>query len=380
MQVAGAFVMLLLGVFVVISPNRNLINLKAQNQIYNKSRWLLVSGLALFSVQFMLQRLMGFRSLGVSQAVAVNNIFLIPAIVLINLSILNLFYLGKLKTWHTHLGKSIVGTVYALLAAAAVMGEGGLMGGSPVVHVAEILSSVLFGICLIIYNVDTWKRYCHISAELDDYYDMPQQSVFRWFAVSIMLFAVITLLTPVTTYTTHALVLQLHGFIAFSIIGLLVMGFLRCGAENSMMLLMPVEKDVQKDVVEVSPVAPATHVLHESINGKVKLWLEEEHHLRTGITAAEIANELGISRDELKLFIHSQDFQKIGSWLAFHRIEHAKKLMKAYNNYNHDAIAMMCGFASREYFQKCFKDVVGIPPMMWLSLQNTPESPSSADN
>jgi len=371
MQVAGAFVMLLFSVFVVISPNRNLISLKAQNQIYNKSRWLLVSGLALFSVQFMLQRLMGFRNLGVSQAVAVNNIFLVPAMVLINLSILNLFYFGKLKTWHTRLSMGVIGTIYALLATGAVMGDGGLMGGSAIVRVTEILSSVLTGVCLIIYNVDTWKRYRRISAVLDDYYDMPQQSIIRRFAVSVSLFAALTIITPITTYTTHTLVLQVHGFLAFSVIGFMVMGFLRFGAENSMMLLMPVEKEAQEDAVEVSPVNTAIDILPESINEKVKLWLDENRHLRAGITAAEITNELGITRDELKLYIHSQDFQKIGSWLAYHRIEHAKKLMKEYNNYNHDTIAVMCGFASREYFQKCFKDVVGVPPMMWLSLQNT---------
>lgn len=364
MQVVGAFVMLLFGIFVIASPNRNLISLKTQNQIINKSRWLLASGLTLFSVQFMLQRLMGFRSIGVSQSVAINLIFFVPAFVLVNLSVLNLLTFGKLKPWHTRLGVGVVGLVYALLAAGAVIGEGGLMGGSTAVRVAEIASSTSEGFIILFYSIEAWKLYRNIGSRLDDYYDTPQQSLIRWFAVSAVLFAILAILTPITTFTTRSFVLQFHGFLAFSAIAFLVMSFLRYSNENSMMLLMPVEPEPQEIIAEENKEVATTDA-PDDINEKVGLWLEGEHYLRAGITAAEIACELDATRDELKQYIQSQGFQRMGSWLAYHRVEYAKKLLLEHDKYNHDTIAEMCGFSSRVYFQKCFKDVMGVPPMMW---------------
>jgi len=365
MQTVGAFVTLLFGIFVAVTPVRDTISLRLQNRVFNKSRWLLASGLVLFCVHFLLQRFMGFRSMGVSQAVAVNILFLKPAVLLVNLSVLNLLAFGKLRAWHTRLAVGIVALTYALLAVAALTSEGGLQDDSTMVRLMEMVSSTVTGAGMLAYNVDAWKRYRRISVALDDYYDSPQQSVIRWFAVSAFLFAILAILTPVTTYTTSAFVLQLHGFTAFGTIAFLVLSFLRYGAENSMMLLMPVEAEAQVTDASVVTAAADAADLPRDIDEKVKRWIEEDRHLRAGITAGEMASELGITRDELKLYIQRQGYPKIGSWLAYHRIEHAKMLMRTYHNYNHDAIALMCGFSSRQYFQKCFKDVEGVPPLYW---------------
>lgn len=74
---------------------------------------------------------------------------------------------------------------------------------------------------------------------------------------------------------------------------------------------------------------------------------------------------MGISRNELKRYLKSLGLPKIGSWLAIHRIKEAKRLLLAHPEYSHDVIAEQSGFSSREYFQTCFRNIVGMPPMQW---------------
>ncbi len=74
---------------------------------------------------------------------------------------------------------------------------------------------------------------------------------------------------------------------------------------------------------------------------------------------------MGITTADLRRYFRSRGFQKVGSWLAFLRVEEAKRLLHEHSEYGFDAVAEMCGFSSREYFHMCFHNLTGMTPAQW---------------
>lgn len=47
------------------------------------------------------------------------------------------------------------------------------------------------------------------------------------------------------------------------------------------------------------------------------------------------------------------------------RIEEAKALMIAHPEYSNEVVSLECGFSSRVYFQRLFKEKMGVTPAEW---------------
>jgi len=98
-----------------------------------RSRWLMSAGTALMSIQFLFQLLMGFREMGVTQAVMVNLLFFIPCSCLFTQAILNL------QQQIQHNGKKAWMPALVAWCLTTVMLVGAnLLDGKPLAHkVAE---------------------------------------------------------------------------------------------------------------------------------------------------------------------------------------------------------------------------------------------------
>lgn len=53
------------------------------------------------------------------------------------------------------------------------------------------------------------------------------------------------------------------------------------------------------------------------------------------------------------------------TWLSGIRVEEAKALMAAHPEYSNEVVSMECGFSSRVYFQRLFKERTGLTPAEW---------------
>lgn len=61
-------------------------------------------------------------------------------------------------------------------------------------------------------------------------------------------------------------------------------------------------------------------------------------------------------------------------WIAHLRVEEAKQLMQEHPEYSNEAIARECGFNSRSYFQKVFRDLTGMTPFEYQSRSKNPDN------
>lgn len=364
-QTVGMFMNAFFAIAVATVPIRDNLAMKAEIHIYNKARWMLVAALVLLSSHYVMQRTFGFRHMDGYQAAIVNILFYVPAVVFFNLSILELLYFGKLKRWHKVLGYGIVITVYVLLLGAGLIADGGLMGNSPLVQAAEYVSGGLSSLMLVMYNFDEIKQLNRLDRYSADYYDSPQLIYMRWYRNSAGEFAILALITPVAMYFNNPVLHFVIGALAFTAISVLILCFLLSGVEGVARTYKAYKADEESrmsadEIATGNPVESSPVVL-----ALVSKWLTTGRQFKAGITADEISGEMGVSRQELKRYIQSQGYPKIGSWLAVLRIEEAKRLLLSCPDYSHDAIAEQSGFSSREYFQTCFRNIVGMPPMQW---------------
>ena len=68
-------------------------------------------------------------------------------------------------------------------------------------------------------------------------------------------------------------------------------------------------------------------------------------------------------------------FFEFSKWIAHLRVEEAKQLMTAHPDYSNEAVAKECGFSSRSYFQKVFRDLTGMTPREFQSQCNKNATP-----
>lgn len=364
-QSIGAFSMAIFAMAIALSPRRKVMGKEKEYDILKKSRWMLFSALIILSVHYVLQRIFGFRHMGELQGPLLNFLLYTPSVLLMNLTMLNILRFGKIKRWEYGLGIAVCLTQIASFVIAGIASGKGVLTDSTELMVAEYFSSAVSTVMLVIYIMITRREYKKIKDSLDQYYDQPQQEMIQWFATSMSLFMLLALTTPTMIYSQH-LMLMAYGVIMFAAIAFLVINFLHYSSSNYMQMIMAAEVPEESDTTATGAVPTVmTTEERDVMQEKVAAWLATRSYLRNGITMAEVSQEMGVSRQDISRYLRTMNYNKIGSWLAFLRIEEAKRLMKENPQLANDAIAERCGFSSREYFQSTFRNLVGMTPMQW---------------
>lgn len=85
-----------------------------------------------------------------------------------------------------------------------------------------------------------------------------------------------------------------------------------------------------------------------------------------------LSNTLDIPRHELTQFFAEYRNTTFRIWLSEIRLNAAKKMMQDYPEYSNDIISSECGFSSRSYLYKIFKEKEGCTPNLWRSKNSTP--------
>lgn len=366
-QSIGAFTMAVFAMAIALSPRRKVIGKEKEYNIMKRSRWMLFSGLMLLSIHYVLQRTFGFRHMGELQGPLFNFLLYTPSVLLMNLTMLNILRFGKIKRWEYCLGIAVSAIQTASFVIAGIVSGKGVLIDSTELMVAEYFSSAIAMVMLIVYIMITRREYKKIQDSLDQYYDQPQQEMIQWFATSMTLFMLLALTTPIMIYSQH-LMLMAYGMIMFAAIAFLVINFLHYSSSNYMQMIMAAEVPEQSDATAMGALtAEMTKEEKDIMQKKVAAWLATRSYLRNGITMAEVSQEMGVSRQDISRYLRTLNYSKIGSWLAELRIEEAKRLILENENFSNEAIAISCGFSSREYFQSTFRNLVGMTPKQWQS-------------
>ena len=78
-----------------------------------------------------------------------------------------------------------------------------------------------------------------------------------------------------------------------------------------------------------------------------------------------LSDNIDITRAELTLYFDKCLDTTFRIWLANIRFEAAKTMMRRFPEYSNDIISAECGFSSRTYLYKIFKEKTGNTPTEW---------------
>lgn len=101
------------------------------------------------------------------------------------------------------------------------------------------------------------------------------------------------------------------------------------------------------------------------IDMAVSKWRSEGGFRDSDLTLSSFARRIMVNRTDVASYLTSIYGKNFRTWLSGIRVEEAKALMAAHPEYSNEVVSMECGFSSRVYFQRLFKERTGLTPAEW---------------
>ena len=344
----------------------------ARHSVYAHARWLIVTGLALSCAQFMLQYFLGFRQLGVTQAVFINLLFLMPSATSISMGMLYVQRQGQTKWYEWFLVWGFYFVAAAILIITALTDGVPLREESPSLRMAENIAALLFVAMATFCFVLHCHAYSRMRQAVEEYYDSERGHILRWMGALIVLVAMVGVQVPFVIFT------QGWPLITFSTFSFIIIYF--CGTSfhtygNSIDAILVEEAQSSWASDEKEKPASSNTGLSESdrkhIQQAATRWVEAGGYRELNLTLTTVANEMNVKRYQLKAWLQESEYGKLSNWLNHLRTEEAVRLMREHPDWALDAIAEKCGFGSRQYFHKVFRELNGLTPAKYQQEQSS---------
>ena len=72
--------------------------------------------------------------------------------------------------------------------------------------------------------------------------------------------------------------------------------------------------------------------------------------------------EMGVPQRQLQKWLRQSEYGKLAGLVTTLRIEEAKRVLKEHPDWSTESVANYCGFSSREYFHRTFRQMTGMTP------------------
>ena len=349
MQISGMLTMLMLSVMLLACvPDRSI-----RRGSFARARWMMAAGTGFIAVQFLLQYIFGFRQMGVTQGVCCNLIFFTPATLLCGMAILYVQRQGRvtLREWMT--GGGICALAILLLMGVALLDGIPLREESPLLRWSEYVASVLYVMMQSYIFKHQYMTYRRLEQAVDEYYDRSRRDLFGWMGWSMKTMAVLAFFVPVVIFMKGApLVLFSIAYffaLAYSTISLYSYG---------------ISKDVERveEAEEVVNQEIRPRDIDPAITEAIDRWKANAHYREHNLTLGIVARQMGVPQRQLQEWLRQSEYGKLAGLVTTLRIEEAKRVLKEHPDWSTESVANYCGFSSREYFHRTFRQMTGMTP------------------
>ena len=350
------------------------LHMKWVNRRYEWSRWLILAGMLGLAIQYLLQMLLGFRAKSDDLGAVFNILVYTPCFTTISMGIYNI------EATHANRRKmNIVCTcIYAAIIAVFCIGysNSGSLNIGNWLYAMLVLFGANVAYCIYMIMIEMRKRKKMLElmtgGDMLPYVRYARASVFAlFFSTLTMPFAILS--------TT---LLYILGPLALLSILFFNLSFVALGYNY-----VPTEELLDKEVEECAAIADEeiessngqdaesadskenlpsfSQERQAAIKEKLDKWCEELGYKDTTVNMFTLSRSLNISKNELSRYFTSCLNSTFRIWLAEVRFEAAKKMMLDYPDYNNDIISAECGFSSRSYLYRIFKEKEGCSPTVW---------------
>ena len=353
------------------------------NRRYEWSRWMIFSALLFMAVHFFLQMYFGFRAMGEDVGAVINALVYLPCFTLFSMAIYNI------EATHTKRRKMnlICAAVYAAMLAAFAVGysfSGSLnIGAWLYVMLALFLGNIVYCIYMIIIEMNKRKKLLETMTATD------MLPFIRYARASIAMLSLIAISMPFAILSTK--LLYVVGPLGLLITLFFIVNFVAFGN-----YYVPTEElldrergngetDDEDDADDEQTMAEscasqsaadcdqsAQRLSAERsafIQAALDKWCADMGYKDSSVNMLTLSHSLDINKNELTQFFSQCQNTTFRIWLSEIRFNAAKRMMIEYPDYSNDIISSECGFSSRSYLYRVFKEKEGCTPIAWRDKQ-----------
>ena len=350
------------------------LHMKWVNRRYEWSRWLILAGMMGLAIQYLLQMLLGFRAKSDDLGAVFNILVYTPCITTIAMGIYNI------EATHANRRKMniVCACIYAAIIAVFCIGysNSGSLNIGNWLYAMLVLFGANVAYCIYMIMIEMRKRKKMLELMTGDdmlpYVRYARASIFAlFFSTLTMPFAILstTLLYIIGPLALLSILFFNLSFVAMGFNYVPTEELLDKEKEESAALADEITESSDGQDVESADsketLPSFSQERQAAIKEKLDKWCEELGYKDTTVNMFTLSRSLNISKNELSRYFTSCLNSTFRIWLAEVRFEAAKKMMLDYPDYNNDIISAECGFSSRSYLYRIFKEKEGCSPTVW---------------
>lgn len=350
------------------------LHMKWVNRRYEWSRWLILAGMTGLAIQYLLQMLLGFRAKSDDLGAVFNILVYTPCFTTIAMGIYNI------EATHANRRKMniVCACIYAAIIAVFCIGysNSGSLNIGNWLYAMLVLFGANVAYCIYMIMIEMRKRKKMLELMTGDdmlpYVRYARTSVFAlFFSTLTMPFAILstTLLYIIGPLALLSILFFNLSFVAMGYNYVPTEELLDKEEEESAALADEITESSDGQDVESADsketLPSFSQERQAAIKEKLDKWCEELGYKDTTVNMFTLSRSLNISKNELSRYFTSCLNSTFRIWLAEVRFEAAKKMMLDYPDYNNDIISAECGFSSRSYLYRIFKEKEGCSPTVW---------------
>ncbi len=357
------------------------LHVRWENKRYEHSRWLIFVALLGMALQYVIQMAFGFRATDDDLGAVINILIYTPCFSLILMGIYNV------ETTRANRKKMnlVCGIIYAAIVVTFFIGtflnHGLRIGAWLYVMLVLFCASVVYCISMICREMIRRKNMLETMAANDmlPYVRYSRASVIiLWLAALVMPFAILS--TPL---------LFIVGPVALLALLFFNITFIALGSNYILTEELLDKEEENNESIKVRNMryggawsrfskqnkAPqgSTEILQQKLSEERKNfiqnsldeWCADLGYKDSTVNMLTLSRTLCISKHELSVFFDQCMKSTFRIWLSEVRFDAAKKMMLEYPDYSNDIISAECGFSSRTYLYRVFKQKEGCTPTEW---------------
>lgn len=344
------------------------------NRRYEWSRWMIFAALLLMAVHFFLQMYFGFRATDEDVGAVINVLVYLPCFTLFSMAIYNI------EATHTKRRKMnlICAAVYAAMLAAFAVGysfSGSLnIGAWLYVMLALFFGNIVYCIYMIIIEMNKRKKLLETMTATD------MLPFIRYARASIAMLSLIAISMPFAILSTKSL--YIIGPVGLLVLLFFIVNFVAFGncyvpteelldrergnGETDDDEQTTAENCASQSAADCEQSAQRLSAERSAfIQAALDKWCADIGYKDSSVNMLTLSHSLDINKNELSQFFSQCQNTTFRIWLSEIRFNAAKKMMKEFPDYNNDIISAECGFSSRSYLYRIFKEKDGCTPVEW---------------
>lgn len=348
--------MLINAFFVAISH----LHVRWKNKRYEHSRWMIVAAMVGMALQYMIQMAFGFRATHDDIGAVVNILVYTPCFSLIAMAIYNI----ETTRANSKRMNLVCGGIYAAIllvfSVDIYLYHSLYIREGLYIMLALFCVGVAYCIFMIAHEMIRRKKMLETMAATD------MLPYVRYSRASVFILCLSCLIMPVAILSTT--LLYIIGPVALIALMFFNITFIALGSNYT-----PTEELLDREEENSECATTTTEYLHPQLSEERRLqiqncldeWCAHSGYKDSSVNMLILSRTLDISKDELTAFFNQCMNSTFRTWLSDIRFNAAKKMMQENPDYNNDIISAECGFSSRTYLYRIFKDKEGCTPTVW---------------